>query len=328
MDKRFIAYVLFLGVLLLLVLPAAHAEDALEWYIYGQNSATVGKYEDAIQYYDNALSVDNTYASAYTGKAIAFNHLNRYSEAVAAADAALALKKDPDAMNARAYALFGLGRYEESIQAYDLFFTFQTNVPDAYCNQGRAYSRINEPEKAIAAFDRCTTLDPADLEGWNQKGLALISRGRYDEALDAFNHCTRITTTNAEIWNNKGLAYTGLEDYPKALSAFKMAVNLDPSYAEAQTNLDKAYLRKPFFSPAVPEISAIPVTTTVIQRTVVTTPSPGVPATGITLEMPGPDQPPGQSLITVKTTYAPVSPFPVIISLITGILAAVIRQNP
>lgn len=323
MGKRFIAYVLFLGALLLLVIPAVHAEDALEWYIKGQNSATVGNYEDAIEYYDNALSVDNKYASAYAGKAIALNHLDRYNEAVVAADAALALKKNPDALNARAYALFALGRYEESVQTYDLFFTYQINIPDAYYTQGKSYIQLNETEKAISAFDRCTYFDPNSLDCWNQKGLALISRGRYEDALIAFNQCTRITAADAEIWNNKGLAYAGLEDYPMALDAFKMAINLDPSYTEAQVNLDKAYLRKPFFTMAVTPSPAIPVATTVIQQTAVATLSPTGTETTLPSDSVGFDQPHGESQTPVQTTYAPLSPLSGILSLIFGMLLVI-----
>ena len=49
------------------------------------------------------------------GKAVALNGLLQYTDAIDAADQALALKaSDQNALNARAFALFRLGRYAEA----------------------------------------------------------------------------------------------------------------------------------------------------------------------------------------------------------------------
>jgi tetratricopeptide (TPR) repeat protein len=327
MQKRFIASVLFISLLMSISVPAVLAEDSADWYVKAQNTATVGNYALAVQYYNNAISLDNNYAAAYAGKAKVLNQLGRYDEALAAADKALLIKTDPDALNARAYALFSLTRDNDAVAAYDVFFTVQKNVPDAFCTQGRAYIRLNQTEKAIAAFDRCVMLAPKSLEGWNLKGLALLSLGRYTEALDAFNHCTQITTTNAEVWNNKGLAYAGIEDYPKALDSFKMAINLDPAYDEAKANLEKAYLRKPFFTPAATQKPVITLTTAAPQRTPVTTLPPAIVTTAATPSTPVPSGTPEEMPQAVKTTYASLSPLSVIISLISGILMIVLVQK-
>lgn len=312
MQKRIIPYILLAGIFFLLFVPAVQADEASEWYVKGQNAAMVGNYETALQYYNNAITADENYVAAYTGKAVALNKLGRFEEALNSADIVLAAKKDPVAAEARAFALFSLGRYEESAVAYDLFFTLRQNVPEAYCNQGRAYKILGKTIEAIASFEKCVKLDPMNLDGWNQQGLIYLSLGRYEDALDAFNHCTRITLTNATIWNNKGLAYAGLEDYPNAMSCFKRAVNLDPTFEEAQRNLDKAYERKPFFTTT---ITSAPAATTPVSPATTQTAIPvlttQIPATVITQEVSLQETP------AVTTTYAPV-PLPVII---IGILA-------
>ena len=52
--------------LIFLLIPVVHAEDALEWYTKGQYAVTLGNYADALTYYNNALSVDKNYAPALT----------------------------------------------------------------------------------------------------------------------------------------------------------------------------------------------------------------------------------------------------------------------
>src|SRR5512136_2590779 len=86
-----------------LLVPLAGAEDVQEWYIKGQNAMTVGDYPSAVTYYNNALALDRNYASAYAGRAMALNMMGKFTDAIASADSALALKsRDPVALNARA----------------------------------------------------------------------------------------------------------------------------------------------------------------------------------------------------------------------------------
>src|SRR5665647_704704 len=102
--------------LILLFIPVVQAEDALDWYTRGQNAAMVGNYADALTYYNNALALDQNYAPALSGKAVALNNMGRYDEAINSADAAIAIRSsDQTALNARAYGLLKSGRYEDTI---------------------------------------------------------------------------------------------------------------------------------------------------------------------------------------------------------------------
>ena len=310
MHRRFIPYLLLVSIVFLLI-PAVAADDASDWYVRGQTAEAIGDNETALKYYQNAIAADPNYLAANAGKATVLNNLGRYEEALAAADIVLSSRKDSVAAEARAYALLGLGRYEEAVTAYDLAFSLRQNVPEAYCNQARAYVKLDEAEKALAAYDKCVKLDPVNLGGWNEKGLLLFSLGKYEEAIDAFNHCTRIIQSDPILWNNKGLAYAGIEDYENAMSCFKTALNLDPTYAEAQQNLDKAYLRKPFVTVAVttiPDTTVSTVTATITPkittqvttdvRTAIATSKPPTAAQPVTTK----------TVAETKTTYAPLSP--------------------
>ncbi len=331
MQRRIIPYILLACAVFLLV-PAVSAEEASEWYVKAQNMEINGDYATALEYYTNAIAAESGYLPAYAGKAGLLNKMGRYEEALAAAEVVLASKKDPVAAEARAFAFFSLGRYEESVAAYDLFFTLRQNVPEAYCNQARAYVKLDLPDKALTSFDRCVKLDPANLAGWNEKGLLFYSEGRYNESIDAFNHCTRISRSDPVIWNNKGLAYAAIEDYENAMSCFKTALNLDPSYAEAQKNLDLAYQRKPFITTVATTAPVKTVVTTALTATLsppvttnAETATPGttkIPATAA--------QPATTAAAETKTTYAPLPMTVTILGILAGmgISAIYTRRNP
>ena len=165
-------------ILALLSIPVVHAESASDWYTDGQNALVVGNYPGALTYFNNALAIDNSSASAMAGKAAALNGLGNYTDAIPWAEAALTYRAaDPNALNARAFALYRLGQYNASVTAYNTLLAVQNNNKDAYCNEGYAYTFMNQSENAISLFNQCLVFDPSNLEILNQVGLAYMNLG-------------------------------------------------------------------------------------------------------------------------------------------------------
>ena len=64
--KSKVVFLIFL--LIILLIPVAQAEDALDWYTKGQYAIGLGNYADALTYFDNALALDKNYATGLIGK--------------------------------------------------------------------------------------------------------------------------------------------------------------------------------------------------------------------------------------------------------------------
>jgi tetratricopeptide (TPR) repeat protein len=122
MQKQIASKFLIIALAIILIVPAVQADDALEMYMLGENTARVGNYIDAITYYNRAIAIDQKYASALSGKSYALIRIGNYSQALSAAEQALAIKQDTRALNAKADALFKLQRYDEAVTAYDNLF--------------------------------------------------------------------------------------------------------------------------------------------------------------------------------------------------------------
>ena len=275
---RFAQKILIISLVVVLLVPAVMAEDPVDWYMRGENAAISGNYADAIEYYDHAIALDQKYAQAFSGKAYALNQIGNYTGALDFSQKALAIRQDNRGLNARAYALFKLQRYDEAVAAYDSLFKVQTNLPEPYCNQGVAYEQMNKSDKAIIAYDTCAHLDPSNIFPWYRKGRALLSAGKPQEALDAFNRCTQITISDAEVWNYKGVAYLQTGQYQDALDCFKSALSINPTYDEAKKNSDLAVNRAQVYS-----ITGSPLPTTK-PTSVITSPERVQAETGITIQ--------------------------------------------
>ncbi len=314
MEQRIIPIFLAILVAVLILIPAVQAEDALDWYMNGENAVIVGKYAESITYYNNAIALDQKYAAAFSGKAYALYKMGNYSGAIDAADRALAIKNDGRALAVWADALLKLGRYDEAVTAYDKLFVQETNIAEAYCNQGIAYMYLNRTDQALLAFDSCVRLDA---------GNVLKPR----DALDAFNRCTRISADNAEVWNNKGLALLQLGKYQDALECFNKALGIDPGYAAAKQNKELAMNKGQVYgTTGTPQQTTQPPTAVPSGITPVITATEVIPAQPATTATITPEQP--EAVAAAKTTYTPLPAWGAIAGILgAGIITLALRRQ-
>jgi tetratricopeptide (TPR) repeat protein len=315
-----------IGILILIVIflvPAVTAEDALYWYTKAQNAASTQDYTDAVTYYNNAIALNPTYDTAMTGEAVALNVLGQYSQALSFANQALAIRSSPTALEAQADALFYLGQYNEAIGAYQNYTQVVSNKYSAYCNLAYSYAQENETNQALASYAQCTNLNQSDPLAYNQIGLLYMANGQYTSALNAFNSATVLTTTNAQIWNDKGEALAALGQYQDAIDCFNTALSIDQTYASAQANKQAAMGKgQLIIASNTPAPTLAPwylggiAPTTVTQTTVATPSANGTQQTIVqTTTVP---QTTAVPTATVKTTYSPLSLFPVVAGLATA----------
>src|SRR5574340_1654804 len=83
----------------------------------------IGRREDALSIYEDALKLNPEYAPALAGKGKTHSQLYQYEEALKAFEQAIQVAPDDAEIysyyHGKAYALRELQRYDESLQAYD-----------------------------------------------------------------------------------------------------------------------------------------------------------------------------------------------------------------
>ncbi len=204
------------------------------WELRGSALLSLGRKEDALQSYDQALQLDPT------RRALRFNHgsalvgLHRYEEALQ--DFNLALGLDPqfkEAHYGRGLMLFSLGRFGEAIQAFDGVLNLDPQYEQAPYTRSLALALLGRHEEALQAYDRVLSFDPQNKEVHHSRGLALIALHRPAEALQAFNRVLTLDPHNADAYRYCGDTLGKLGYYTEALQAYDRAVGLNPEYTEA-----------------------------------------------------------------------------------------------
>ena len=125
----------------------------------GVRLSKIGKYEEAISYYDFALKLSPYITEGWNNKGDALNMVGRYSEALQCLDNAL--KMNP--------------RYAS-----------------AWMNKGISLTNLGYAHEALECFDRAIKINQNLAQAWYNKGLVLFNLGRIDDALSCANRALKI----------------------------------------------------------------------------------------------------------------------------------------
>ncbi|MEL7465057.1 MAG: tetratricopeptide repeat protein [Pseudomonadota bacterium] len=195
--------------------------------------------------YRRAVSIDADYAIGWNNLSEVLSELHRYEEAIAAAEAAIAVEDADDwGYQNRAYALRRLGRVPEARKDLNTALLFDPDNTWSHRESGYLHSENGEHDLALASFRRAYDLDPEDTN--SQYGLAygLDDAGEYRDALDLLDRSIA-TNPTTDLVNLRGLIYTDrsddVRDLGRGIADLEWVVEEDSEYAMAVYNLSRAY---------------------------------------------------------------------------------------
>lgn len=195
------------------------------------------QHQEAIDYYDKAISSDSNSKQAWNGKGEALSGLARYQEALDAHNKAISI--DPnyaDAWYGKGWALYSLGRYQEALDAFNKSLSLDSEKTMVWTGKGNALDRLGRYQEALDAYDKAISLSSHNVAPWTGKGNALYHLGKYQDALEAYNTAISCIKRYMPAWNGKGNALYSLGRYQEALDAYNEALSLYPDNEEAKSN--------------------------------------------------------------------------------------------
>ena len=180
------------------------------WYNKGNALSDLGKYDDAIQAYGNAIKLNSN---------------------------------DTRIWNNLGNTLFNQGRLDEALQAYDR--STELDNKSAYAWAMRGYILIHpagnktQSEEALISLERATKLEPHTAWYWNEKGNAFFYLGEassdpsqrttyYEDALAAKNESIKLDPTLYFTWYDRALVQINMDRYGEALNSVNKAIELNP----------------------------------------------------------------------------------------------------
>ncbi|MGA9431839.1 MAG: tetratricopeptide repeat-containing glycosyltransferase family protein, partial [Xanthobacteraceae bacterium] len=174
------------------------------------------RYAEALAACDHAIALQPDYAEAQTNRANTLTVLRRYDEALEACSRALALAPDyVEAFCYRGDALHGLQRFDEALVGFDHALALRPAYADAHCNRGATLHALKRYEEALAACDRCIALQPDHAQAHCNRGVTLQDLMRCNEALASYDRALASRPDFASAHNNAALCRLLIGDYKR-----------------------------------------------------------------------------------------------------------------
>lgn len=166
-----------------------------------------GKYEQGVQYYQEALDIDKGNELAYAGLAAAYEGLDQRKEA----EETLKKLAQIPASARSGYNLLGgfYHRQGRDLEAVQMFKNYIALAPDAfvgYYNLGAIYATLGRYAEAIEELDRSIKIRPT-AEGYTNLGTAYFDLGQYDRAISTFEQAVKLDDRRYDYWGNLADAY-------------------------------------------------------------------------------------------------------------------------
>nr|WP_319513769.1 tetratricopeptide repeat protein [uncultured Cohaesibacter sp.] len=212
------------------------------WYILGIASIQLGKLNQAISAFDQAISIKPDYIEAHLNRGFALQMQGLHEKAIASFQKVLSIKPDlPQAHNNIGNALRQQGKLSKAIAAYQKALSINPAFPEALYNLGRCWQDLEQMEEAQKAYLKVLSIKPDLPEANNDLGTVYLEQRKFDEAAQAFSNAIRHRPQFSEAHSNLGTALHEQGHIKEAIASCNKALSLNPEHVSAYNNLGVIY---------------------------------------------------------------------------------------
>jgi tetratricopeptide (TPR) repeat protein len=215
----------------------------------GQYSFNEKKYDEAIEFYIEAIDLDENNQDAKLGASDALtakgdelmaveqvrNARNFYEDAVRYND------KNPAAYAGLGDVFEALDENEKALTNYEKAYQLDNNLTEIYTPLGILYYGKNDISKADDFLSRALTTDKENAAANYYLGLIRLKQKRFDDAKTVLQQSIKSDANQAESHYNLGAAFDALNEDASAISEYQEAIRLNPKYMEAYFGLGTIY---------------------------------------------------------------------------------------
>ena len=208
----------------------------LEAYLQLRSTDTL---QEALGWFEVALSEDADYAAAHAGKCQA--HVGLYPTTddpryidLAEASCALALQLNPnlDVVHAALGHLYrATGKYDQAEAAFLAALDIEPKSVRSLIGLAMVYTLQLKPQEAEERFRQAIGLHPGDWSAYSALGFFLYGSGRYEEAARQYEYVVALDRANTQGWGNLGASYMLAGDFESALTTYQRALEIKPRQA-------------------------------------------------------------------------------------------------
>lgn len=213
-------------------------KNAPAYYGLAEVLTEMGKEDDAVGNYEQALKNDTDLSEIYTPLGALYYQKGE----IAKADEYLTKAVAASPNDAQAQHYLGLVRYSQTkndlaLAAFRKAASLDATNPVTAFYAGETLMRLQQAKDAVPEYTKATTLRAKYFEAWMGLATAQYELGNYQAAVDAYTRAARLKNDNFEAYNNLADSYRQLTppNYNQAEANYILAA----MFIQRQPTFDK-----------------------------------------------------------------------------------------
>ncbi len=222
--------------------------------VQGVAFTNLGRWQEGLRNAERAYELDPQDIFVLTSYQWPLTYVGRYQEAIDYLEDAIAINPNlisPYFYLAALYRLPNVNRADMAIGTYNRVLELQPTSAKAYLRLCQTYANVDQARFDVAQpyCDAAIRLDPNYGEAYMQRGQMQYARRNYEGSIESFEKCVENGSTRIECWYIRGFAHYRLSECDEAWGVLEearpMAVNQNlPSIVEQIDNVMDAITQR------------------------------------------------------------------------------------
>jgi Flp pilus assembly protein TadD len=219
--------------------------------------AKSNQHHKAIEYYQAALRRKQDYAAARVHYAVSLQNLNRWTDAAAVLEPAVAsVPVNAEVLNALGSTYLHLNRLNEAVAVLRRAATADADLPEIYLNLGTSLFKQGNHSEASQVLKEAIRARPGFAAAHNNLAAIFDAKGDSSQAEAHFQAAVRFDPTLTEAATRLGMLLAARGELPLAIELYRRVIQIKPDLA-AHYHLALALLRLGNNAEAKPQLRIV-----------------------------------------------------------------------
>jgi len=202
----------------------------------------LGKLDEAVKSYESAIQIDPNHAEAFNNLGNIFKDLNQNNAAIECYEKALALNPNYiEVLYSLGIIFQNLGQIQQAVKHYRSLLNIKPNFSQIHYRLGTALQELGQLNDSIISYQAAIAIKPDFFEAFNNLGNLFKELNQNDDAIKSYKKALSINPVSADIHYNLGNLFSSIGEMNEAKKYYKKTLAIKPNYVEAYNNLGNIY---------------------------------------------------------------------------------------
>ena len=213
----------------------------------------LGRIEEAIQAYQNAIGLAPEQISPWNNLGHLYRKLGHQAEALAAFQKTIE-QNESDALgwNGLGDLYHETGRNDDAVYAYLKAIEFSPDYAHSWSGLGNSHMDEGRLDDALSAHQKAIEIDRRIVNSWLGLGYIYRMQGNNENASMAYRTALELDPKNALAWNELGNLYYNAGVYDEAMRSYQKGIEFNQGCCLTYSNLALIYILKGLHTEAIP----------------------------------------------------------------------------